>query len=372
MSSKSPRVILHVDLDAFYVQVERSLNPQLMGKACAVAQYNPQGDLRDLPPLPPERRINRPDHAALIAVSYEARSLGVKRNDSRVDMQRDHPNVIVVQVPVAHSKADLTIYRNASDRVVQVIQNEIDGCVVEKASIDEVYIDVTDVVGRMMRENGEGDEKEDSNHYSFKRVIDDAVCYLAGDENDVECTLDRSELRSGGAHSRDSSNNNNNNGKETSDPKPSHLLSKGKDEGKISSGVSSSFPASHSNKPQLYKPPTIPNYFRQGLDECADHLQNIYSEDEIALFYGSVLCYQIRTAVLTNLGFTCSGGIASNKILAKMASGMNKPAKQTLVPPVLIPQLMSKLRVNRLRGFGGKLGVQLNEMVCCVPLWCDI
>lgn len=29
--SRSPRVVLHVDLDAFFVQVERKLNPTLIG-----------------------------------------------------------------------------------------------------------------------------------------------------------------------------------------------------------------------------------------------------------------------------------------------------------------------------------------------------
>ncbi len=31
-------------------------------------------------------------------------------------------------------------------------------------------------------------------------------------------------------------------------------------------------------------------------------------------------------------GFTCSAGIAGNKLLAKIASAMNKPNQQTLVP----------------------------------------
>ena len=32
-------------------------------------------------------------------------------------------------------------------------------------------------------------------------------------------------------------------------------------------------------------------------------------------------------------GFTCSAGIACNKLLAKVASAMNKPNQQTVVPP---------------------------------------
>jgi hypothetical protein len=32
------RIVAHVDLDCFYVQVERSLNPKLKGKAVGVVQ----------------------------------------------------------------------------------------------------------------------------------------------------------------------------------------------------------------------------------------------------------------------------------------------------------------------------------------------
>ena len=31
--------------------------------------------------------------------------------------------------------------------------------------------------------------------------------------------------------------------------------------------------------------------------------------------------------------FTCSAGVACNKLLAKVASAMNKPNQQTVVPP---------------------------------------
>lgn len=50
----------------------------------------------------------------------------------------------MVTVPTAHGKADLSIYRDAGNRVVDVLKKSCTRCIIEKASIDEVYIDVTE------------------------------------------------------------------------------------------------------------------------------------------------------------------------------------------------------------------------------------
>lgn len=39
-SSTSPKVVLHIDLDAFFVQVERSLNPTLIGARYRMYAYS--------------------------------------------------------------------------------------------------------------------------------------------------------------------------------------------------------------------------------------------------------------------------------------------------------------------------------------------
>lgn len=46
--------------------------------------------------------------------------------------------------------------------------------------------------------------------------------------------------------------------------------------------------------------------------------------------HGLVLC-ELCTAA--GSGYTLSAGVASNKLLAKIASGMHKPNQQTVVPP---------------------------------------
>jgi nucleotidyltransferase/DNA polymerase involved in DNA repair len=53
----------------------------------------------------------------------------------------------VAQVPVAHGKSDLTIYRDAGAAVINVLSKS---AVCERASIDEAYLDVTAAAQRLL------------------------------------------------------------------------------------------------------------------------------------------------------------------------------------------------------------------------------
>ncbi len=44
------------------------------------------------------------------------------------------------------------------------------------------------------------------------------------------------------------------------------------------------------------------------------------------------------TRARAHAGFTCSAGVACNKLLAKVASALNKPNQQTVVPPRRAPR----------------------------------
>jgi DNA polymerase eta len=57
----------------------------------------------------------------LNTVSYEARAAGVKRNMRGSEACKACPGLVLVQVPVCYGKADIGIYRDASDKVVQVL-----------------------------------------------------------------------------------------------------------------------------------------------------------------------------------------------------------------------------------------------------------
>jgi nucleotidyltransferase/DNA polymerase involved in DNA repair len=72
---------------------------------------------------------------------------------------------------------------------------------------------------------------------------------------------------------------------------------------------------------------------------------------------------RLRGRVTSELGFTCSGGIAHNKAMAKLASGLHKPNQQTVVPSEQVAGLLKGLPLSRIRGLGGKLGDQVSTIV---------
>ncbi|XVF46076.1 hypothetical protein PTKIN_Ptkin02bG0259000 [Pterospermum kingtungense] len=254
--SSDSRVIAHVDIDCFYVQVEQRKQPQLRGLPTAVVQYNEWKG------------------GALIAVSYEARKCGVKRSMRGEEAKEVCPQIQLVQVPVARGKADLNGYRNAGSEVVSILSRR-GTC--ERASIDEVYLDLTDAAETMLAENP---------------------------PQSLE-TIDEEALKS-------------------------HILGLNNEDGT-------------DEKENVRKWIHCPD---------ADHRDKL-------LACGILIVAELRMLVLKETEFTCSAGIAHNKMLAKLASGMNKPAQQTAVPFSSVKGLLSNLPIKKMKQLGGKLGTSL-------------
>uniref|UniRef100_A0A2C9JKM7 DNA polymerase eta n=1 Tax=Biomphalaria glabrata TaxID=6526 RepID=A0A2C9JKM7_BIOGL len=122
------RIIALIDMDCFYVQVEQRFNPSLKGKPCAVVQYNAWKG------------------GGIIAVGYEARAFGVTRPMRGDDAKAKCPDIQLIKVPEARGKADLTRYREAGAEVISVFSKYCSS--VERASIDEAYLDVTSEVAQ--------------------------------------------------------------------------------------------------------------------------------------------------------------------------------------------------------------------------------
>ena len=109
------RVILHLDMDAFFASVEQRDNPALRGKPVIVG-------------APPTQR------GVVCAASYEARKFGVRSALPSATAGRLCPKGIFV-------RPRMDAYRDESHRIMEIIAST--GAVIEPMSIDEAYLDVS-------------------------------------------------------------------------------------------------------------------------------------------------------------------------------------------------------------------------------------
>ncbi|BFZ11944.1 hypothetical protein BsWGS_14983 [Bradybaena similaris] len=257
------REVVLIDMDCFYVQVEQRLDPSLKGKPCAVVQYKTYRG------------------GGIIAVGYEARAFGVTRQMCGDEAKEKCPDVQLARVPETRGKADLTRYREAGAEVIAVF-SKFCSCV-ERASVDEAFLDVTEEVTRRLKALGDS-------QVMFEQ---------------------------------------------------------------------------------------IPNTFVEGytnLEGTSEWLKKLYSnketyESECRLAVAASMVEEMRAAVLTETGFTCSAGISNNKMLAKFACGRNKPNKQTVLPKTAVQSLFETLPLQKIRHLGGKLGAFLVDELGLKNMW---
>ncbi|XP_051771966.1 DNA polymerase eta isoform X1 [Ctenopharyngodon idella] len=266
------RVVALVDMDCFYVQVEQRINPELKNKPCVVAQYKTWKG------------------GGIIAVSYEARAHGVTRNMWADDAKKLCPDLEVTRVRESHGKADLTHYREASVEVIEVMSRF---AVIERASIDEAYMDLTASVEDRLKHMSVWDITPEQ----LKTTYVQGFPQTGTDDQSENTVLDKEGQRVGG------------------------LL--------------------------------------QWLELLSSSSQSVCAELRLAV--GALIVEEMRAAVEQHTGFRCSAGISHNKVLAKLACGLNKPNRQTVLPLGSVPQLFSTLPISKIRNLGGKLGTSITE-----------
>lgn len=74
------------------------------------------------------------------------------------------------------------------------------------------------------------------------------------------------------------------------------------------------------------------------------------------------IAYQIKARIRHSFGITCSIGIAPNKLLAKLASDMQKPDGLVVIKPDEIAGILERLPVKELCGIGKKMERHLSMM----------
>ncbi|KAH9861408.1 hypothetical protein J1614_011154 [Plenodomus biglobosus] len=275
------RVIAHVDLDAFYAQCETvrlGIDPN---KPLAVQQW--QG---------------------LIAINYPARAFGLSRHVTSSEALKQCPELILQHVAtwkegdekwayhensfrdMATHKVSLDPYRQASRRILQCIKEALPEKEqrVEKASIDEVFMDLSAQVHTILLER-------------------------------------YPELRG----------------------------------------------------PAPYDDPTerLPKVPTTVLDWAADALVETGEEDgedadpdwdDVCMVIASEIVRDVRKHIKDTLGYTCSGGVARNKMLAKLGSGYKKPNQQTVIRNRAVKHFLEDMKFTKIRMLGGKLGDEVVAM----------
>lgn len=145
-NQKYDRVVVLVDMDCFFCQVEEKLNPELKDKPMAVVQFN---------------NWNVSGGGGIIAVNYLAREMGVTRHMRGDEAKEKCPEVELVMVPNVREKADTSRYRDAGKEVADVLQTFTN--LLERASVDEAYLDITEEVLKRTEHISNGDGEVDPN-----------------------------------------------------------------------------------------------------------------------------------------------------------------------------------------------------------------
>ncbi|MCJ1313670.1 DNA-directed DNA polymerase eta rad30 [Agyrium rufum] len=272
------RVIAHIDLDAFYAQ-------------CEMVRLN----------VPEDKPLAVQQWQGLIAINYPARKYGMNRHITITEAKKLCPEIIMQHVAtwkegdekwayhkdafahIATHKVSLDPYRLQSRRILACIKDALPATLqkVEKASIDEVFLDLSAQI--------------------HARLIETYP--------------------------------------EISGPPP--------------------YDDPTENLP---RPPTTV------LDWTSDALVDLDEDetedddpdwDDIVMLIGSEIVRDVRAAIREQLKYTCSAGIAKNKMIAKLGSAHKKPNQQTIVRNRAIQHFLAGFKFTKIRNLGGKLGDQV-------------
>ena len=138
-----PRVIAHLDMDAFYASVELLRYPELRGLPVVIGGGSRHQPVWETDPASGERRrrfarlAGYSGRGVITTATYEARALGVNSAMGLMRAAQRAPEAVLLPV-------DFDEYRRYS-RLFKAAVREI-APVVEDRGIDEIYIDLTDVI----------------------------------------------------------------------------------------------------------------------------------------------------------------------------------------------------------------------------------
>lgn len=104
------------------------------------------------------------------------------------------------------------------------------------------------------------------------------------------------------------------------------------------------------------------NYVAQRFRElCIKRKLSTLEKQEARLIMGSTIANTIVEEILNQTGFQSSVGIGSNKLIAKIVSGLHKPGSITILSPSGFDYVSSIVKAKDVPGLGGKTGKEIHQ-----------
>ncbi len=130
------RIILHIDFDYFYAQVEEAARPEAKGNAIVVCMFSGR----------------TADSGAVATSNYAARKFGVKAGMPIINAKRLLKGIDSLFLPANHQ-----LYSETSNKAMEILANYADKF--EPASIDEAFLDISKKCDRNYKKAREFAEK---------------------------------------------------------------------------------------------------------------------------------------------------------------------------------------------------------------------
>ncbi|ANB10984.1 hypothetical protein AWJ20_3778 [Sugiyamaella lignohabitans] len=293
------KVVISLDLDAFYCAVEQHYDPTLAG---------------DVPFIVYQKNC-------VATLSYAARNLGLKKLSTVSEAVKKVPGIRLV------NGESLAKYRAEGKKILDFVSGLFGGCVpMERLGLEELRIDITKVVDYNM-ENLRNTGLLDIIRNSGAEVGDESPegIYLFMTDGDTPTNDSGISGRRviGGGGGLDGS------------------------EADIDKTPSSD-PFFCENFFFNVPAKVFPLDRNNALPTFTD------SEEHLRCYIGGQLASYIMERLSMDMGYNCSIGLGPNKTIAKMACSLNKPKGLTIVLPEHVQDYLDSTFVSAIPGFGHK------------------
>ncbi|EGD72062.1 hypothetical protein PTSG_11536 [Salpingoeca rosetta] len=351
------RVIIHIDLDCFYAQVEMVAQPELCQKPVGIQQKT-----------------------ILATSNYIARQRGVGKMDSIRHAKQVCPDITIIKGEI------LTPFRLASEAIFTLLKAMLPRVPVQRLGLDEFFLDITDVVTgatsctcmKLASTNTPGSEwtcscpyaqlwsgphperrlqPDDTDLSPCTRPLVAAACEDAhGHVRLAQSVVPCLPVRGGGlswyGHVKGVALSS---GRfRRTPPAPAAKLSSSGNTANtnLSTEVLAATTATTTTTTTTAATTSTTSSTTPTAPAITAQEEQLGQADVRLLAIGTHVAARLRRLIFMRLGFTSCAGIGHNKAVAKVAGELNKPNQQTCVLPWMATAVFDAHGIRKIPGIG--------------------